>query len=434
MHAFILRQKARPGGYSVSSCLKMFGVSKSGYYAWVGRQEDRDGSRAAKALYECRVMERMRQVVAARHGVIPGKRTFRVELFRRFGITVNVKRLARLMKKMNLVAQVPHKDAYKHQAAHNHVCAAPPNGVGQDFFTGPRKVILTDITYLYYGPFRDVFYLCVFRDAYVRQNLGWAAGIRMDTGLVKEAYDMMMEKHGDELKGSAVYVHSDQGSQYLSTTFKQLLEDDGFVQSVSARGNSQDNAPMESFFSRLKADVIDLVARCRSLKASMDLVEGYLKAYNAEHYQYELAGLTPEEFYLYATTGIYPLDSYFGVQASEMMAVGDIKKVRRAYADEEARKRREAAAAKREQRRLIDPVKTIRRDQKLLARLIAKWKEAGSTARKQVEHLKGILTQAEDAMKYVIGLSGESFAELKDPLVWRNHERLCYVFAMNELF
>ena len=51
----------------------------------------------------------------------------------------------------------------------------------------------------------------------------------------------------------------------------------------------------------------------------------------------ETAGLTPEEIYLYATTGIYPLDGYFGVPASEMMAIDDIKKVRRAYADEEAR-------------------------------------------------------------------------------------------------
>ena len=434
MHAFILRQKARPDGYATSSCLRMFGVSKSGYYAWIGRQEDRNGSRAQKEHYERDIMGKMRQVVVARNGIIPGKRTFRVELFRRFGITVNVKRIARLMKRMNLVAQVPHKDAYKHQATHNHVCAAPPNAVCQDFFVGPRQVILTDITYLYYGPARETFYLCVFRDAYVRQNLGWAASVRMDVGLVKDAYDTMMAKHGSELKESAVYIHSDQGSQYLSTTFKQLLEEDGFVQSVSARGNSQDNSPMESFFGRLKADIIDLVAMCRNLDAALKLVDGYLKAYNTEHYQYELAGLTPEEFYQYATTGIYPLESYFGVPASEMMAVGDIKKVRRAYADEEARKRREAAAAKREERRLIDPVRTISRDQALLDRMISKWRQVGNSAQKQVEHLKGILEQTKEAMKYVANLTPEALEELKDPLSWRNHEQLKYVFAMNELF
>ena len=415
MHAFILRQKARPDGYATSSCLRMFGVSRSGYYAWIGRQEDRNGSRAQKEHYERDIMGKMRQVVVARNGIIPGKRTFRVELFRRFGITVNVKRIARLMKRMNLAAQVPHKDAYKHQATHNHVCAAPPNAVGQDFFVGPRQVILTDITYLYYGPARETFYLCVFRDAYVRQNLGWAAGTRMDVTLVKDAYDSMMEKHGSELKESTVYVHSDQGSQYLSTTFKQLLEEDGFVQSVSARGNSQDNSPMESFFGRLKADIIDLVAMCRNLDAALKLVDGYLKAYNAEHYQYELAGLTPEEFYQYATTGIYPLASYFGVPASEMMAV-------------------EAAAAKREERRRIDPVRTISRDQALLDRMIGKWRQVGNAAQKQVEHLKGILELTKEAMKYVAKLTPEALEELKDPLSWRNHEKLKYVFAMNELF
>ena len=128
----------------------MFGVSHSGYYAWRGRQEDRDGKRAKKEAAAREICERMRQIVIARNGVIPGKRTFRVELFRRYNLTVNLKRIARLMKKMNLVAAKPHKDAYKHQVSHNHVCAAPPNAVGQDFFVGPRKVILTDITYLYY--------------------------------------------------------------------------------------------------------------------------------------------------------------------------------------------------------------------------------------------------------------------------------------------
>ena len=412
----------------------MFGVSHSGYYAWRGRQEDKDGKQARKEAAAREICEKMRQVIIVRNGVIPGKRTFRVELFRRFGLTVNLKRIARLMKKMNLVAAKPHKDAYKHQASHNHVCAAPPNAVGQDFFIGPRKVILTDITYLYYGPYRSIFYLCVFRDAYTRENLGWDAGVHMDVSLVKAAYESMMDKHRDELRDSAVYIHSDQGSQYLSTTFTQLLEDDGFVQSVSARGNSQDNAPMESFFSRLKTDIIDMVALCKTLDAALKLVDGYLKAYNSEHYQYELAGLTPEEFYSYATTGVYSLDSYFGVPASEMMAVGDLSKVRRKYADEEARKRREAAAFKREQRRLIDPLKIIHRDQMLLDRMIGKWRESELAAAKQVEYLKGILEQAKKAMAYVANLSKEKLDELRDPLVWRNHEELSYVFAMNELF
>ena len=51
-----------------------------------------------------------------------------------------------------------------------------------------------------------------------------------------------------------------------------------------------------------------------------------------------------------------------------------------------------------------------------------------------MEHLKGILEQTKEAMKYVANLTLEALEELKDPLSWRNHEKLKYVFAMNELF
>ena len=433
--SFLEKQKRLDNGYTATQCFKMFGVSDSGYYAWKARQLDRDGKQAEKRRIKNDIKEKMRQIVIARNGVIPGKRTFRAELFRRFGLTVNVKRIAALMKEMHLVAQRPHKDAYKHQASHNHVCAAPANEVDQDFFIGPRRVILTDITYLYYGPYRDTFYLCVFRDAYTRENLGWDIGLHMTVDLVKNAYDSMLKEHGDELnRDASVYVHSDQGSQYLSTTFKELLEDDGFIQSVSARGNSQDNAPMESFFGRLKTAILDMVARCRTFDDAKNLVSGYIKAYNTEHYQYDLAALTPAEFYQYATTGIYPLDSYFGVPASVMMTNGDLKKVRRRYADDEAKKRRKAAVRKREGKRLVDPLRIIRRDQGLLDKFIRKWEEAKETAATQIAHLKEIVEKVGKAHEFIAALPSEKYEELKDPLVWRNYEQLGYVFEMNELF
>jgi transposase InsO family protein len=433
--SFLEKQRRKENGYTATQCFKMFGVSDSGYYAWKARQLDKDGKQAAKRRERNDIKEKMRQIVIARNGVIPGKRTFRAELFRRYGLTVNVKRIAALMKEMHLVAQRPHKDAYKHQASHNHVCVAPANEVDQDFFIGPRRVILTDITYLYYGPCRDTFYLCVFRDAYTRENLGWDIGLNMTVGLVKNAYGRMLGEHGDELnRNASVYVHHDQGSQYLSTTFKELLEDDGFIQSVSARGNSHDNAPMESFFGRLKTAILDMVARCRTFDDAKELVSGYIKAYNTEHYQYDLAALTPAEFYQYATTGIYPLDNYFGVPASVMMTNGDLKKVRRRYADDEAKKRRKTAARKREGKRLIDPLRIINRDQKLLDRFIRKWEESKETATTQIAHLREIVEKVRKALDFIAALPSEKYEELKDPLIWRNYEQLGYVFEMNELF
>ncbi|MEE3420789.1 MAG: IS3 family transposase, partial [Lachnospiraceae bacterium] len=46
---------------------------------------------------------------------------------------------------------------------------------------------------------------------------------------------------------------------------------------------------------------------CRSFEDARTLVSNYISDYNTKHYQYDLAALTPEEFYQYSTTGIYPL-------------------------------------------------------------------------------------------------------------------------------
>ena len=130
----------------------------------------------------------------------------------------------------------------------------------------------------------------------------------------------MMEKHGKEIKTDKVksYIHSDQGAQYLSADFKTLLSDDEFIQSNSFRGNSQDNAPCESFFSRMKNETLDIISRCKNFDTVKELIDGYMESYNNVRYQLPLAGLTPHEFYLYVTTGIYPLDNYFGVKADKL--------------------------------------------------------------------------------------------------------------------
>lgn len=87
-----------------------------------------------------------------------------------------------------------------------------------------------------------------FKDAYTTEILGCAVSSKMDVALIQEAFNNMMDDHKSEFpKDMEVYCHSDQGSQYLSTTFKQLLNENDFIQSMSRRGNSQDNAPMESF-------------------------------------------------------------------------------------------------------------------------------------------------------------------------------------------
>jgi transposase InsO family protein len=137
----------------------------------------------------------MRKIMKKLHGV-PGERGFKVYMWRDHGINAGRKLIRRLMNEMHIFANMPKKDAYKGMAKHDHPCTAPDNLVNQDFRIAPRKIICTDITYLYFGKLRTQIYLCVFRDAYTKEILGWAVKNLMTTELIKAAFDMMMEKHG----------------------------------------------------------------------------------------------------------------------------------------------------------------------------------------------------------------------------------------------
>lgn len=413
------------------------GVSSSGYYAWRARRE-KESERQRERREADELAKGMMVEIVRRLGFVPGKRTFRAHLFREYGLAVGVKRCARLMREMGLVANRPKKDAYKGQAVHDHRCAAPADLVGRGFMVGPRQVILTDITYLYYGPNRTPFYLCCFKDPYTREILGAAAQTTMTTALVEEAFNRMMEAHGDEIRESdtSVYAHSDQGSQYLSTSFQELLSDAGFVQSCSRRGNSLDNSPMESFFGQMKCRILDLVALCPDADTAIRMTLGYMDSYNNDIYQLDLAGLAPSEYYSYVSEGIYPCDSYFGVEATELRPVRALVEDRLRLQRERSEKARERAARRREKAERLPRTapETVQRDQNRLFRELAKWQESAVLSAAQAEHICDVIGKTYEAMEFLRSATPELLEELRDPQRWREHEELSYVFDMRELF
>jgi hypothetical protein len=299
-------------------------------------------------------------------------------------------------------------------------------------------VILTDITYLYYGILRTPVYMCAFKDAYTKEILGISVSNRMNVELVTEAYDLMMKDHAHEIKSDKVevFIHSDQGSQYLSTTFRRILEDDGFIQSVSGRGNSQDNAPMESFFGKMKTQILDLVALCTDAETVKVMITEYLRRYNSEFYQYNLAGLTPDEFYTYVTTGIYPLNEYYGIKSTDLLSVGDLVAERRRIADEKNKKAREAYARRNEERNRLHktPLQVIARDQRILRKHIRDWEENKEISEKQIKFLESVLEKTKSAAEFIRSLPAEELSSLSIPQNWQKYPKLNYIYDMKSLF
>ena len=94
---------------------------------------------------------------------------------------------------------------------------------------------------------------------------------------------------------AGLVVHSDQGSQYSSTASKALLSRHGALQSMSRRGNCYDNAHAESFWSRLKTELLD-GGSFRDLSEARLEISHYLAYYNAERRHSSLRYLAPNHF------------------------------------------------------------------------------------------------------------------------------------------
>lgn len=424
---------------SISDCLRIFKIHRTTYYNWKNSTQKEGGRKFELARQDLEIKVKFIVIIEAL-GYVPGARTFHTWMFRDHDMHVSIDRCRRIMIEMNLNpknGRPPSRKAKKKAGTHCHPCAALENMVCQDFYRGSRRVILTDITYLYTNEFHRIIYLCVFYDCFTKEALGWSVRADMKLELVQEAYDMMMENHGDELRGAKALIHSDQGSQYTSTTFRQMLSDEGFVQSMSERGNSQDNAPMESFFGRMKERVMNLIALCPDYNTAKRLINGYLEQYNSRHYQYSLAGLTPNEFYLYTKTGVYPLDEYYGVKSSELdeqkkLIDARIASARKRNEDEREkyRQRRE-----REQRMLSGrPEDVVLQDQKLLEKKIEAQKKIKERAEENISALNKIMEKTRTAMCFIRNAAAVVIEDLKNPLHWKNYPELSYVFDMNGLY
>ena len=119
-----------------------------------------------------------------------------------------------------------------------------------------------------------------------------------------ETVNQLISKYGISLSTETI-IHSDQGCHYTSCSFIQLLKDKNLRQSMSRRGNCWDNAPQESFFGHMK-DEIDL-SNCEKYEDVKKVIDDWMEYYNNERYQWNLAKLSPNEYYEYIKTGIYPL-------------------------------------------------------------------------------------------------------------------------------
>ena len=141
-------------------------------------------------------------------------------------------------------------------------------------------------------------------DAYTKQVLSYVLSDTMKLDFVLETVKQLLEKYGVDLS-QATIIHSDQGVHYTSYKFIEIVENAELRRSMSRRGNCWDNAPQESFFGHMKQE-IDL-SNCRKFSEVKAAIDDWMAYYNQDRYQWNLAKLSPNEYYEYIKTKTYPL-------------------------------------------------------------------------------------------------------------------------------
>ena len=116
----------------------------------------------------------------------------------------------------------------------------------------------------------------------------------------------LVTEHGSTLDDTTI-IHSDQGVHYTSTRFIEKLQDNDFFQSMSRKANCWDNAPQESFFGHMKDEIEEMLCKCKTFGQVKDLIDRWMYHYNNYRCQWDLAKLTPSEYYEYCMTGVYIL-------------------------------------------------------------------------------------------------------------------------------
>jgi putative transposase len=236
--------EAEKAQHPVSLLCSVLGVTRAGYYAWRQRGPSR------RALGDAELASLIRRVFVESLETYGAPRVH-AELREAHGIRVGRKRVARLMRQLELEG-VSRRGKRRRTTIPDPAAAPAPDLVGRRFIASrPNELWLADITYL---PTREGWlFLAVVLDAFSRRIVGWSMRDDLKTELVVDALGMAVTRRKPP---AGVVHHSDRGSQYTSLAFGATLRESGLVASMGRRGDAYDNAACESVISTIKNELI----------------------------------------------------------------------------------------------------------------------------------------------------------------------------------
>ena len=259
---------------------RLYGVTRAGYYAWRSRERS-ERERQDEAL-----SAEIRTVHAESRGTYGSPRVHRA--LRHRGHRVGENRVARLMRSHGIKARVA-TIRYTSPSLQRFFGAIANQSLELEL-TGPDQVWVGDITYLKVGSIYR--YLAVVMDKYSRRIVGWSYGPRKDVALTLRALNRAV---GRRRPRRGLVFHSDRGTEYAATAFKERLAGLGFTQSMNRPGKMTDNAFIESFFHSMKSEIYHGL-RFEHDEQIRTALKSYVPFYNHDRLHSSLHYVSPATF------------------------------------------------------------------------------------------------------------------------------------------
>lgn len=204
------------------------------------------------------------------------------------GYVINHKTIQKLMKEAGLKCLVRMK---KYRSYKGEVGKIAPNLIARNFKTDrPLQKLATDVTeFALFGVKR---YLSPVMDMYNGEIIHY-------TLYAHPVLDMVMEMMRGAVKkigaGTCAILHSDQGWAYQNKKYQKYLQKNGFIQSMSRKGNCLDNSMMENFFGLLKSEFLYL-QDFESVEDFEKQLHEYIRYYNEKRIKSRLGGKSPIQY------------------------------------------------------------------------------------------------------------------------------------------
>jgi putative transposase len=224
---------------------RLLGVSRSGFYAW------RNKPLSLRDQENELLLKHIRQIHTDSRGTYGSPRVT-AELAMGLGLTINEKRVARLMRQAGIRGLCWRR---RRGCTVRDPDAEPAADlVNRQFVaTGPNQLWVTDITE--HPTDEGKLYCAAVMDVFARRIVGWSIAAHMRKELVLDALGMAVLRRGPG-DGKRI-LHSDHGSQFTSWAWGQRLQKSGILGSMGSVGDCYDNAMIESFWSTLQLEVLD---------------------------------------------------------------------------------------------------------------------------------------------------------------------------------